>query len=318
MYAQSGHYAQGLDAYNKHQYEQAVSLFANSEQESPGNTDAQLYEGKSLAFLARLPQAESVLLSYLRAHPDSFDALEALGTVQQREDKPADSLVTFTKAARLHTPTSEDLTSAALDYVLLNDYADAIHWLQIAIKFDSDNEMAWYDLGRCYYTQVHFPEAQKAFEHAETLKPDDLRVPENLGLTFEAENNVSMAELQYVKAVNLARKSTQSDEWPYLDYGSFLLTHDRDSEAVVQLQLAVAANPKCAACREMLGRGLASAGKMVEGVAQLKEAVALSPDDPKMHYELGRLYHQAGDDVEAKKQFTLSAKMYGSKSTSTQ
>lgn len=314
--AQNADYVQGLNAYREQQYAKAVPLFAAAERESHGATDAQLYEGKALAYLARLPQSESVLFSYLQSHPTSFDALEVLATVQQRENKPAASLATFTRAARLHTPSSADLTSAALDYVLLNDYADAIHWLQMALKFDPDNGPAWYDLGRCDYTQSHFSEAQKAFERAGTLMPEDLRVPENLGLTFEAENMVPMAEQQYRKAVGLARSSRQSDEWPYLDYGVFLLTHDRGAEAIPQLQDAVNANPKCAACHEMLGRALASTGKVTEGVGQLEQAVALSPDDPRMHYELGRLYHQAGDDVKAKTQFALSATMYKSKAQS--
>lgn len=314
LWAQNGSYARGRAAYDTQQYVEAASLLAKADMEHPGKSDALFYEGKALAHLGRLPEAERALSTYLQSHPNSFAPLEALGMVQQREDKPADSLKTFTRAAQLHTPSSADLNSVALDYVLLSDYPDAIHWLQKAVAFDADNGRAWYDLGRCYYTQSHFPDAQAAFERAAALMPSDVRVLENLGLTLDAENRPSEAERQYRKAVALARKNQTSDEWPYLNYGSFLLVQDRAAEAVPQLEAAVAANSKCAECHAMLGRALAATGKVAEGVHELEQAVTLAPNDPKAHYQLARLYRQAGDKAHAKEQFALSAKLYGSKS----
>ena len=314
--AQNGSYAQGRASYDTHQYAEAASLLAKADMEHPGETDALLYEGKALAHLARLPEAERALTQYLQSHPNSFEALESLAVVQQREDKPTDSLKAFTREAQLHTPSSVDLNSVALDYVLLDDYPDAVHWLQKAVTYDANNGQAWYDLGRCYYTQNHFPKAQNAFERAEALMPGDVRVPDNLGLTLDAENRPLEAEQQYRKAVALARKNSASDEWPYLNYGTFLLVQDRAAEAVPQLEAAVAANPKCAACHAMLGRALAATGKVADGVRELEQAVMLAPNDAKAHYQLARLYRQAGDQAHAKEQFALSAKLYGLRSQS--
>lgn len=314
--AQDGSYAEGRTAYDAQQYSKAVSLLAKADIENPGKTDALFLEGKALAHLARLPEAERVLTKYLQSHRDSFEALEALGAVLQRENKPADSLKTFTRAAQLRTPSSADLNFVALDYVLLNDYTDAIHWLQKAVAFDTNNGHAWYDLGRCYYTQSRFPDAESAFERAQTLMSGDVRVSENLALTLDAENRPSAADRQYRKAVELARKNHSYGEWPYLNYGTFLLNQDRAAEAVPQLESAIAANSKCAECHAMLGRALAATGKITEGVHELEQAVTLAPNDPKAHYQLGRLYRQAGEQAQAKEQFTLSAKLYGSKSQS--
>jgi Flp pilus assembly protein TadD len=310
---QSTKYQLGLSAYGRQEYTQAASYFAAAEAEAPEKTDAQLYEAKALSHIAQLAEADELVSNYLLHHPDSFDALETLGRLQQRQDKPAASLATFTRAAKIHTPSSSDLVSAALDYVLLNDYSDAVRWLQMAIQFDPSNGTAWYDLGRCDYTQAHYADAQKAFVKAETLLPDDYHVPENLALTFEAENHDAAVEPEYRKALALAQASGGSDEWPYLDYGTFLITHDRNSEAIAPLQRAVSANKSCAACHEMLGRAFAATGQTAQGVSELEQAVALDPKDAKLHYELGRLYHQAGDDAKAKVQFGFSAKMYSSK-----
>jgi len=35
-----------------------------------------------------------------------------------------------TKAAATHTPTGDDLKIVGLNYVLLNDYADAVKWFE--------------------------------------------------------------------------------------------------------------------------------------------------------------------------------------------
>ena len=85
-------------------------------------SSASLYEqGRALADAKRYAEADAALIRYVAEHPDSADALYLLGYVQQREDKPADSLQTYTEAAKLRAPRSEDLANVALDYVLLKD-----------------------------------------------------------------------------------------------------------------------------------------------------------------------------------------------------
>lgn len=300
-------------AFSARQYAEAAALFAKAEAENPGNTDALLMEAKSRVNLGQFPQAEAPLRAYARRHPDSADALYLLGFVLNREDKPAESLNTYTQAAKLERPRSDDLKVVALDYVLLNDYDDAIRWMKEAVAFDPKNEQAWYGLGRCLYSQSEFPEAQAAFEHALTLDPRDVKAEANLGLAYEMANQAAQAESAYKAAVDLADADAQRDEWPYLDYASFLLEHDRPSEAIPLLQRAVAVAPRCAACHGKLGRALAETGKAKDGVEELRTAVTLSPEDPKLHYDLGRAYRAAGEMDEARAELALSAKLYGSK-----
>jgi Flp pilus assembly protein TadD len=234
-----------------------------------------------------------------------------LGFVLNREDKPGDSLRTYTRAARMATPKSDDLKVVALDYVLLNDYPDAIRWMRQAVIFDPRNEQAWYALGRCFYSQSEFKEAQEAFEKALALNSGDLKAEENLGLAYEMGNRPQEAETAYKAAIAMADGKT--DQWPYLDYGSFLLEHDRPGEAVPVLERAVKAAPQCAECHGKLGRALARTGQAAEGIAELQTAVKLAPKDPKMHYDLGRAYRAAGRMDEARAELAVSAKLYGSK-----
>lgn len=306
-------YAAGMAAFNAHNYSEAAPLFAAAERASPGKSDALLYEGKSLANVNRFAEAEAVLREYSTQHPQSSEALYILGYVLNREDKPKESLNTYTQAARLSTPKSDDLKVVAIDYVMLNDYPDAIRWMKQAVAFDPQNEEAWYGLGRCYYTQSDFPDAEKAFLRALALAPKDLKAATNLALTLEMRNRPKDADAAYKHAIALADADPKTDEWPYLDYASFLLDQGRAADAVPLLRNAVKINPRCADCHGKLGRALEAEGQNKQAVAELEQAVALSPKDPKLHYALGRAYRAAGMEAKAKAELATTAKLYGTK-----
>lgn len=305
-------YERGKDAFDAHQYAEAATFFAEAAKEKP-QTDALLFEGKSLANIERYGEADEALRAYAAEHPDSSDTLYMLGFVLNRENKPADSLKAYTRAAQLSTPASDDLKVVAMDYVLLDDYPDAIRWMRQAVVFDPKNEQAWYGLGRCYYTQSEFREAQEAFGRALALDPGDVKAEENLGLADEMGNRPQEAENAYKAAIAMADGDAKTDQWPYLDYGSFLLEHDRAAEAVPVLQRAVKVAPQCAECHGKLGRALARTGHAGEGVNELRAAVRLAPKDPKLHYDLGRAYRAAGKMDKARAELAMSVKLYGSK-----
>jgi len=306
-------YAQGRRAFDAHQFAAAAAFFTKAEAAHPDQTDALLYVGKSLANVGRFPAAERALRRYSLTHPDSSDAIYMLGFVLNREDRPRASLETYTRAARLSVPQSDDLKIVALDYVLLNDYSDAIRWMKQAVQFNPRNQQAWYDLGRCYYSQSSFPKARQAFLHALALKPDDTKAETNLALTLEMLNQTAAADEAYKHAVVLANADTHSDQWPYLDYGSFLLDQGRAAEAILLLQKAVLLAPSCAACHGKLGHALQETGDVESAVRELERAVALSPRDPKLHYALGHAYRSAGLMDKSRHEFALSAELYGTK-----
>jgi Flp pilus assembly protein TadD len=248
-------YEQGKAAFNSGDFSKAAELFAEAEAGAPGKSDALLLEGKALANVGHFPDADAALRAYTVRHPESADGFFMLGFVLHREGKPADSLRVYTQGAALSTPTAEDLRIVGLDYVLLNDFPDAIVWLKKATEFDPKNERAWYSLGRCYYSQSRFEEAGNALARALELNPKDLRVVTNLALVQEMQNRNEDADRAYRESIVLADADPHTDEWPYLNYASFLLEHDRAPEALPLLRRAVAIAPRCADCHAKLGEG---------------------------------------------------------------
>ena len=99
---------------------------------------------------APLPADEAALRKEVAAHPDSADLLYRLAWMLRADNKPKESLEAYTQAANLRKPNAGELRSVALDYVLLDDYTDAVHWLEIAVGMEPGNVEVLYSLGRCY------------------------------------------------------------------------------------------------------------------------------------------------------------------------
>jgi Flp pilus assembly protein TadD len=257
-----------------------------------------------------LAAIESGLRHEFELHPDSAPILYKLGLVLRQENRPKESLETYTQAAHLEKPNAEQLRSVALDYVLLDDYNDAIHWLQIAASLEPQNADVLYSLGRCYYSQSRYPEAEQMFLRVLQIKPDHLKAEENLGLIYDFANQPEKAEAALRTAASWAGDEA-TDEWPFLDLGSFLLDHDRAAEAAPFLRRASVISVKCAACHEKLGRALVATGDASGGIKELEIAVQLDPKNPKTHFQLGVAYRAAGALDKSRAEFALSQSLYG-------
>ena len=313
-------YAQGQQAYAEKRYAEAAKLFAASSTAKEQATEAQaadalLMEGRSLANAGDLAGAEHAVKSYLEQDLRSAPALYLLGYVLQRANKPKESLEVFTRAAAIRRPTANDLRIVALDYVLLNDYLDAIRWLERAVQEDPQNADVWYDLGRSQMNQGNFVAAEKAFDRVLALVPGDVKALNNLGLSYEAQNRVPDALRVYQEAVTSQRSSAHPSEQPLLNYGTLLISQNRTAEAVAVLESAIKIAPKDAKCREQLARAYQQDDRLPEAREQLEQAVALDPKNPRLHYQLGRLYHRLGSEEKSRSELDLSAKLYGTHST---
>jgi len=291
----SGSFDRGMAAFRAANYSEAAVLFADAETASPGTTDALLYQAKSLVHLQEFARAERALRGYVPSHPDSSDALYMLGFVLNRQNRPGESLGFYTKAAAMTQPTSDDLKIVGLDYVLLDDYTDAIKWLEKAVAFDSNNKEAWYYLGRAYYTKSRVIEARKAFLTVLDLDPRDAKAENNLGLIFESSGQPAAAIEAYRKAIAWQQDSPHPSEQPYVNLGSLLMEQDRAAEAIEPLEKAVALAPDNASCHLTLGVYYRKAGQLKPAQHELERATQLDPENAVAHYQLGRLYKDMQD-----------------------
>lgn len=307
----------GASAFQQHQWAQAASAYADCEKLSPGRTDALLYRAKALVNLEDFTEAAGDLESYVVLNPRSDDALYLLGYVRFRRSHPRESLATFARAAKIRPPQSSDLKIAALDYVLLNDYADAARYLEQSLTMNPADDEARYHLGRVRYQQNKFDLAIAAFRVVLQHDPSNLKAHNNLGLCLEAKEQTSAAIAEYRTAIDLDAKSTEHTEQPYLNLGKLLNTLNRPQEAATALAQAVTIAPTSAPSYYELGRAQFSLNHLEEAQSELENAVKLDPQNSSTHYLLGRVFSRMGKADEAAAEFKLTENLIHQKNAKT-
>jgi Flp pilus assembly protein TadD len=260
-------------------------------------------------------QAEKELRPAIAMGIPCPDAHFLLAYALLRQNRPKESLAEYTAAARLRTPTPEDLRNVALDYVLLHDYPDADHWIQRALLVDANDSENWYVLGRIRYSTGEFLGAVKAFERTLLLAPDSVKAENNLGLAYEGLNQPDKAIDAYHSAIALGEKSGRPSEQPMVNL-AILLSHRSDLDAALALlERAVILAPEDASVRENLGHVYLERNELPQAQVQLEKAVALSPQDARLHFLLGQVYRREGIRDKANFEFSRSASLNGTHST---
>jgi tetratricopeptide (TPR) repeat protein len=262
-----------------------------------------------------MDEAEQFVRKALAEDWQSADALYLLGHILERKGNPRESLEWYTKAAAMRTPQTEDLRSVGLDYVLLNDYPDAIHWLKRATELDSHNAEAWYDLARAHMMHGDSQAAEKALVASLRVRPKSVKAENNLGVVFENENRVPEAIAAYRQAISWDEGEQHPSEQPFLNLGTLLNTQQRAGDAVPLLRRAIGLAPGNVKAHEQLARALEASGALTEALAEMQLAVHLAQAEPRLHFELGQMYRRASKPEEARKELELSQQLYGTHST---
>ncbi len=296
-------YERAMTEFRAKNYEAAAKLFASVDSANPAYADAPLFEGKCLVNLRQYADAEKILRQYVAEHPASDDGLYLLGFVLNRENKASESLNIYTQAASLKPPTGDDLKIVGLNYVLLNDYEDAIKWLKRSVEMNSSDKEAWYFLGRAYYSRGRLPESETAFRTVLQLDPRHEKAENNLGLILEAEGKHEEAAKAYRQAIAWSEQASVNDEQPYLNLGNLLMEQDRLSDAIPLLEKAAQIAPQDATCHLKLGSAYLHANREADAQRELEHSTQLDPENAQAHFQLGRLYKKMKSLDRSRKEF---------------
>jgi tetratricopeptide (TPR) repeat protein len=307
-------YRKGLDAFRAASYAEAADAMAIADSQAHGFQDALLVRARALIHLDRYREAEASLRQYINVHADAADAKFLLGYVLFREDRPEQSLAIYTAAAELQRPVPDDFKVVGLDYVLLNDYPDAIRWLERSVQENPKDAEAVYYLGRAYYAQNWFEKAIAQFQQALALNPLFVRAENNLGLALAAQNKLDLAEQAYRRAIQMGEEGEKRSEQPYINLGELLIDHNRVLEALELLNAAKNIDPKADRVDQLRGRALLAENRYAEAEEAFRAAIALKPDSGVLHYQLGRVLKRLGRDEEARQEFARSKALLGTHS----
>ena len=316
--AQSAACQSAMEMFQQHHWADAATGFEICERQNPQKTDALLFQGKALVNLRQFENAGIALRAYAKSHPQSVDAAYLLAYIAFREDKPTDSLRLFSDAAKLSPPTANDLKIAALDYVLLTQYDDAAHYLELSLQMNPDDLEARYHLGRVRYQQNQFDLAITAFREVIKRDPGNVKALDNLGLSLEAKNQVDAATAAYKRAIELDQAATSHSEQPYLNLGALLSKSNRSNDAIPLLTRAAEIAPSEFKVRYELAKAYFDSTQWAPAGQQAEAAVKLTPKDSTAHYLLGRIYQRLGRKELANQEFQTTAQLIREKDANSQ
>jgi Flp pilus assembly protein TadD len=270
-----------------------------------------LTEVKALLDSGRFHEAEGALRTYLADNDLSATAHEMLAYALLRENKPADSLKEYTRAATMETPSASMLERVGQDYVLLGDWDDADRWTLRAVQIDPSDSDAWYSLGRIRYSEQRFRDAVSCFQRALKISPKSVKAVNNLGLAYEATNQTDAAVAAYRQAIEWQNQGPRDElsEQPLLNLGTVLLHRGEMTEAESLLKKAVEIAPKDPRVHEQLGHLYMQKTDYGAAEEELKQACELDPKNSSLHFLLGQTYRHLGEMDDAKREFAASARL---------
>ena len=270
-----------------------------------------LTEVQSLLDAGKFHEAEGALRTYLADNDLSATAHAMLAYTLLRENKPADSLKEYTRAASMEKPSATTLQRVGQDYVLLGDWADADKWTLRAVQMNPSDGDAWYSLGRIRYSEQRFSDALSCFQQVLKLSPKNVKAENNLGLAYEAMNQVDAAMGAYRQAIEWQNQGPrdQLSEEPLLNLGVVLLHRNELTEAEGLLTKAAVLAPKDPRIHEQLGHLYMQKADYGPAEHELQQACQLDPKNSSLHFLLGQAYRHLGKLQEAKAEFAASAQL---------
>jgi Flp pilus assembly protein TadD len=302
-----------------------------------------LVEAKSLLRQGRVNEAERAVRQFLAAQPQSAASHFLLGHILFREiqtdatagtqlegakilqanpkdgtfipEKARASLAEFTAGAKYHAPSAADLKTVALDYVLLGDYVDADKWLTRMLEWTPSDPGGWYLLGRTKYNENRFAEAASAFQQSLKLDPQNVKIEDNLGLSYAGLGRNEEAMAAYQQAMAWQAKAPLRNPGPYINLASLLIDQNRFGEAVSHLLQAVEIAPRESRAHELLGKAYTRLEQFPNAQTELEKAIELSPQKSNLHCMIAPVYRKQGLAEKAKTEFDRCAALAGSHST---
>lgn len=195
--------------------------------------------------------------------------------------------------------------SIAESYRRQEKFGEAEALLRKLMDADKADISAAQQLGQLLRSNKKFEEAAKvygvAIDRLGTLEPEDWQLFYYRGISYERAKQWPQAEKDFQKALEL------SPDEPYvLNYLAYTWVERRErlDQALGMLEKAVSQRPEEGFIIDSLGWAHFMLGRFPEAVQELERAVALAPTDPVLNDHLGDAYWKVGRHQEARFQWS--------------
>jgi len=164
-------------------FAEAEPIYTALIEEQPNEWRSYFARGAAREQLGRWPEAEADLRRALELSPDQPDVLNYLGySWVDRGERLQEGLAMIRRAAEIRPMSGAIIDSLGWAYFRLGDYAQAVDWLEAAVRLEPADPTLNDHLGDAYWRTGRRIEARFQWQRAMTLDPDD---PEAIRLKIE-------------------------------------------------------------------------------------------------------------------------------------
>ena len=245
------------------------------------------------------PRAEQLLAQAIERSPRSAALLKQIAGVFLADRRPLNAAIALKKAEALAPLDPESRFRLVLAYVALGQGEWARPELDRLVTAAPETAIYHYWLGRLDYDAGQYAAAVAHLQAAATRDPSFPRTFDNLGLCYEALNQIDLATAQYREAVRLNRLAADPSPWPAINLGSALARGGAYEEAEMVLREAVRIDPAAAPAQYHLGTVLEQTNRPGEAIQALRAAANADPAYADPHYALARIYRRQGRTADA-------------------
>lgn len=154
---------------------------------------------------------------------------------------------------------------------------DSLALLEKAVAKDSTKFDNLYKLGVMYLEREKMPEAAKVFAKANSVKPKQVKVLVNLGVSLDAVGKADEAQSFYKDALVV----TPDDSVAMCRLASSLYAQGKYDEAMNNLRSLIQKKPRSHCAYFTMGVAFADAGIYRDAIRMWRKVVELAPDSPE-------------------------------------
>jgi tetratricopeptide (TPR) repeat protein len=238
--------------------------------------------------------AERLIIEEIDQQPQSPQLLALVARIFFLDGKPLNTTIALKKAEAI-APLDDDLRfTLALAYIRLGRGEWARTELERLVRSNPNRAEYRYWIGRLDYDGGRYAAAIARFNETLARDPHFMRAYDNLGLCYEALDDVDQAIDHYRAAIRLNRQQSTKSPWPPTNLAILLRQRGELEEAGSLLREALRYDANFANGHYELGVLLNQQGEFDAAVAELNKSATIDARYPEPHYMLARIYRRRG------------------------
>ena len=190
---------QGIDSYQKGDYDRAISSFKRSAGLSPfSDNSAKAYDYMAKAYLAqdKVDEAIKTYEAAIKIYPVRDDFRVALGDIYTKVGDAAEAMVEYKAAVRFNQNSAQNRFSLGQSYLKAGQLSDAKEQLQAASKMATNNADGYFGLGQVARATGDYQDAITQLNKAISVNRNFEQSYLELGYTYADMGNVQKATEQ--------------------------------------------------------------------------------------------------------------------------